>query len=74
MVVGSSNVSGYYNIYFLFTIYFLYDNNVQLENKKKLTYSIYKRIRHVDMKFVRDVPFTDKENFETLKINTQNGE
>lgn len=37
MVVESSNVSGYYYIYFLFNIYFLYDNNVQLENKKKLT-------------------------------------
>ena len=40
---------------------------------KYLPHNINKRIKYVDMKFARDDLIIDKEMFETLKMNTQDG-
>ena len=73
MVIESSDVCGYY-INISESIDFLYDNNTQLQNvREKLIYNINKRIKYVDVKFARDDLIIDKEMFETLKMNTQDG-
>lgn len=73
MVIESSDVSGYY-INISESIDFLYDKNKQLQNvREKLIYNINKRTKYADVKFARDDLIIDKEMFETLKMNTQDG-
>lgn len=50
-----------------------YKNYDQLQNITRSSL-IYNRIKYVDVKFARDIPVTDKENFAMLKENTEDGE